>query len=222
MPSKPAPTPRDSREEAGPKQGTWSNDMYDETREEIEFGTVKFFKPGQGKGKGFGFVRRDNGGKDVFLHIQDHEELACSRDQIWFAERTRAEREPIKGDRVAFMSGPGDKGPRTYAWTYLDNHARLTEKIAQEKKQREEEARKHKVRLRGLPSLHRDEDIHDGDVIVHAYNGRDTATRVVWHEIVYRESTGEFFNARCSDGAGGGWQTGLPRVKAPEDVLFVM
>jgi cold shock protein len=58
-----------------------------------EFGTVKFYAAE----KGFGFIVRDNGGKDIFVHAS-----ALNRAGI---------SEPAKGQRVAVDMVEGGKGP---------------------------------------------------------------------------------------------------------------
>ncbi|MDC0253799.1 MAG: cold shock domain-containing protein [Bdellovibrionota bacterium] len=56
----------------------------------METGTVKFFN----EEKGFGFIKPDNGGKDLFVHA------------------TGVENGPItEGDSVEFEIGEGKKGP---------------------------------------------------------------------------------------------------------------
>jgi CspA family cold shock protein len=56
----------------------------------METGTVKFFN----EEKGFGFIKPDNGGKDLFVHA------------------TGVENGPItEGDLVEFEIGEGKKGP---------------------------------------------------------------------------------------------------------------
>ena len=56
----------------------------------METGTVKFFN----EEKGFGFIKPDNGGKDLFVHA------------------TGIENGPItEGDTVEFEIGEGRKGP---------------------------------------------------------------------------------------------------------------
>jgi CspA family cold shock protein len=58
---------------------------------DLETGTVKWFN----EQKGFGFITRDSGGKDVFVH---HSSLA---KRGWTLE---------EGDRVEFAVVEGDKG----------------------------------------------------------------------------------------------------------------
>jgi CspA family cold shock protein len=56
----------------------------------METGTVKFFN----EEKGFGFIKPDNGGKDLFVHA------------------TGIDNGPItEGDSVEFEVGEGKKGP---------------------------------------------------------------------------------------------------------------
>lgn len=56
----------------------------------METGTVKFFN----EEKGFGFIKPDNGGDDIFVHM------------------TGIENGPItEGDSVQFEVGEGRKGP---------------------------------------------------------------------------------------------------------------
>lgn len=55
-------------------------------------GTIKFFNTQ----KGFGFITPDNGGKDLFLHINN------------FKGNPQSLRE---GQKVEFEEGPGRKGP---------------------------------------------------------------------------------------------------------------
>ncbi len=57
-------------------------------------GTVKWFNDA----KGFGFIRPDDGGKDVFVH---HSAIAMK------GFRTLSE-----GDRVSYTIGNGPKGPQ--------------------------------------------------------------------------------------------------------------
>lgn len=61
---------------------------------EYETGTVKWFN----ETKGFGFIERTNGGKDVFVH---HTAISST------GYRTLAE-----GQKVKFTVVQGDKGPK--------------------------------------------------------------------------------------------------------------
>lgn len=55
-------------------------------------GTVKFFNAQ----KGFGFIKPDNGGKDIFVH----------------ANNVRGEASLLQeGTKVEYVEGPGRKGP---------------------------------------------------------------------------------------------------------------
>jgi CspA family cold shock protein len=65
---------------------------FDETTTE-EFGTVKFYAAE----KGFGFINRDSGGKDVFVHA-----TALNRAGI---------SDLAEGQRVAMAVSQGAKGP---------------------------------------------------------------------------------------------------------------
>lgn len=55
-------------------------------------GTVKFFN----EAKGFGFIKRDDGSGDVFVH----------------AKALPPERDVGEGDRVSFEIASGPKGPK--------------------------------------------------------------------------------------------------------------
>ena len=63
----------------------------DETTTE-EFGTVKFYAGG----KGFGFINRDSGGKDVFVHASALHRAGIS--------------DLAEGQRVAMVVAEGQKG----------------------------------------------------------------------------------------------------------------
>jgi len=78
----PARRPRPERPQATPDQASVE-----------EFGTVKFYAPG----KGFGFIVRDRGGKDIFVHVS-----ALNRTGI---------SELAEGQRVAVDMVEGGKGP---------------------------------------------------------------------------------------------------------------
>ena len=78
----PARRPRPERPQAPPDQAAVE-----------EFGTVKFYAAE----KGFGFIVRDNGGKDIFVHAS-----ALNRAGI---------SELAEGQRVAVDVVEGDKGP---------------------------------------------------------------------------------------------------------------
>ncbi|MFH1653576.1 MAG: cold shock domain-containing protein [Pseudomonadota bacterium] len=56
----------------------------------METGTVKFFN----EAKGFGFIKPDNGGKDLFVHSS-----AILNGPI------------TEGDNVEYEAGQGEKGP---------------------------------------------------------------------------------------------------------------
>ena len=63
-------------------------------------GTIKFFNAQ----KGFGFITPDNGGKDLFVHINNVKGDAQSlREQ----------------QKVEFIEGPGRKGPEATEVTIL-------------------------------------------------------------------------------------------------------
>ena len=71
--------------------------------EEMEFGTVKFFK--FEPDKLFGFIRSD-AGDDVFFHLHNcaiPESLGLNESPKW-------------GDRIAFIRGDGKKGPKAIRW----------------------------------------------------------------------------------------------------------
>jgi CspA family cold shock protein len=68
---------------------------------ERETGTVKWFN----EQKGFGFVTRDSGGKDVFVH---HSALESNG---WMLE---------EGDRVEYGVAEGDKGLKAEQVKILD------------------------------------------------------------------------------------------------------
>lgn len=57
-----------------------------------ETGTVKWFD----KQKGFGFIKRDDNGKDIFVHFSGIED---------------ASKELEENERVSFTIGEGRKGP---------------------------------------------------------------------------------------------------------------
>jgi len=78
----PARRPRPERPQAPPDQASVE-----------EFGTVKFYAPE----KGFGFIVRDRGGKDIFVHVS-----ALNRAGI---------SELAEGQRVAVDMVEGGKGP---------------------------------------------------------------------------------------------------------------
>lgn len=59
-----------------------------------EFGTVKWFN----ERKGYGFVERDNGGGDIFVHFS--------------AIDGTGYRSLEEGERVSFVLGSTDKGPQ--------------------------------------------------------------------------------------------------------------
>lgn len=59
-----------------------------------ETGTVKWFDPQ----KGYGFIERDNGEGDIFVHF------SAIADDVY-------PRQLNDGDRVVFEIGPGRKGP---------------------------------------------------------------------------------------------------------------
>jgi len=69
-----------------------------------ETGTVKRFNVD----KGFGFIARDNGGKDVFVHIS-----ALAPSGLTALN---------EGERVTFDVAEGEKGrkPRGYGWSRSD------------------------------------------------------------------------------------------------------
>ena len=58
----------------------------------MKTGVVKFFKNGQGKGSGFGFIIDDETQEEIFVHIN-----GCM-EQI------------MSGDNVTFDISPGKKG----------------------------------------------------------------------------------------------------------------
>lgn len=65
-------------------------------------GTVKWFNDA----KGYGFVRPDDGGKDIFVH---HSAIAMK------GFRTLSE-----GDRVSYTIGNGPKGPQAEGVTKVE------------------------------------------------------------------------------------------------------
>jgi len=70
--------------------------------EEKETGTVKFFNAA----KGFGFITRDGGQGDVFVHYTNIE--------------SQGYRELSDGQKVEFIVGDGQKGPQAQQVTILD------------------------------------------------------------------------------------------------------
>jgi CspA family cold shock protein len=78
----PARRPRPDRPQAPPDQASVE-----------EFGTVKFYNPD----KGFGFIVRDNGGRDIFVH-------ASALNRAGISDLT-------EGQRVAVDMVEGGKGP---------------------------------------------------------------------------------------------------------------
>ena len=63
-------------------------------------GTVKFFN----LQKGFGFITPDNGGKDLFVHVNNVRGDARSLRE---------------GQKVEYVEGPGRKGPEATEVTLL-------------------------------------------------------------------------------------------------------
>ncbi len=63
-------------------------------------GTIKFFN----SQKGFGFIKPDNGGKDLFVHANNVKGDAKSLRE---------------GQHVEFVEGPGRKGPEATEVTVL-------------------------------------------------------------------------------------------------------
>lgn len=69
---------------------------------EKETGTVKFFNAS----KGFGFITRDGGQGDVFVHYSNIE--------------SQGYRELDEGQKVEYFVGQGQKGPQAEKVTLLD------------------------------------------------------------------------------------------------------
>jgi CspA family cold shock protein len=63
-------------------------------------GSIKFFNAQ----KGFGFIKPDNGGKEIFVHISNIEGDAQSLQE---------------GQKVEFLEGEGRKGPEAMEVTIL-------------------------------------------------------------------------------------------------------
>ena len=61
-----------------------------------ESGTVKWFNDD----KGYGFIARDDGGKDIFVHFSAIKSESEGRRTLY------------EGQRVEFTAGQGTKGPR--------------------------------------------------------------------------------------------------------------
>lgn len=63
-----------------------------------ETGVVKFFKNGTGKGSGYGFISREGGLPDVFVHASQLRGASYSDKQLF------------AGDQVSFEIGEGKDG----------------------------------------------------------------------------------------------------------------
>ncbi len=63
---------------------------------ELHNGTVKWFNDE----KGYGFIQRDNGGADVFVHFRQVNSTGQGRVTL------------VEGQKVTFEIGEGQKGPQ--------------------------------------------------------------------------------------------------------------
>lgn len=83
----------------------------------VELGTVAFFD--SRVEKRYGFIQSDEGGPDVFFHINNGKVPEAKVEDVVFVTPLKCSLPPVVGDRIAFVRSNGSKGrAKACPWAY--------------------------------------------------------------------------------------------------------